>query len=134
VRSAGVVGVTGHPASYFNRRSLDDYAEAWRIGRPRDGKVDETFVRAARTAGRTANGVFGGRVMAETLPELIAGLAAPSRLAVTDLELAADPTGTAHRVLDHLGLDVPPDRQLVVGQHRQADQLNAEWITTFTSR
>ena len=53
---------------------------------------------------------------------------------VTYEELAADPTGTAHRVLDHLGLEVPPDRQVVVGHHRQADQLNAEWITKFTSR
>ena len=34
---------------------------------------------------------------------------------VTYEELAADPPRTAQEVLDYLGLDVPPDRQLVVG-------------------
>jgi trehalose 2-sulfotransferase len=215
-------GVAGHPASYFNRKSLEDYADDWRIARPRDGRIDDAFVRAALTAGRTPNGVFGGRIMAETLPELISGLAAAaSQPTATDVELltarfgrlrfvhlrrrdvvaqavswarslqthfwhpgeavapggqdphydeeligrlvatigrfqadwtgwfashgivpcdvtyeemAADPPGTAQRVLDHLGLDVPPDRHLVVGHRRQADQLNADWITRFTSR
>ena len=214
-------GVAGHPASYFNRKSLNDYADAWRIARPVDGRIDEAFVRAALTAGTTSNGVFGGRIMAETLPELISGLAAAaSEPAMTDVgllsaqvgrlrfvhlrrrdvvaqavswakalhthfwhpgeavapgaqeprydeeligrlvaaiesyerdwtmwfashrivpcevtyeELAADPPRTAQRVLDHLGLHVPPDRQLVVGHRRQADRLNADWITRFTS-
>jgi LPS sulfotransferase NodH len=36
-------------------------------------------------------------------------------------ELAADPPRTAQEVLDYLGLDVPPDRQLVVGHRRQAE-------------
>ena len=214
-------GVAGHPASYFNREGLNGYADDWRIARPRDGQIDEAFVRAALTAGKTSNGVFGGRIMAETLPELISGLAAAaSRPAVTDVdllsaqlgrlrfvhlrrrdvvaqavswakslqthfwhpgeavapggqdphydeeligrlvatierseadwtvwfaahsivpcevtyeELAADPLRTAQEVLDYLGLDVPPDRQLVVGHRRQADQLNADWITRFKS-
>jgi trehalose 2-sulfotransferase len=52
---------------------------------------------------------------------------------VTYEELAADPLRTAQEVLDYLGLDVPPDRQLVVGHRRQADQLNADWITRFKS-
>lgn len=214
-------GVAGHPASYFNRKSLDDYADDWRIARPREGRIDEAFVRAARTAGKTPNGVFGGRIMAETLPELISGLAAASDPAVTDVdllsarlgqlrfvhlrrrdvvaqavswarslqthfwhpgeavlpggqdphydeeligrlvatiekgeadwtswfachsivpcevtyeELAANPLRTARKVLDHLGLNVPPDRHLVVRHRRQADQLNADWITRFKSR
>ncbi len=215
-------GVAGHPASYFNRKSLNDYADEWRMARPRDGRIDEAFVHAARTAGTTSNGVFGGRVMAETLPELISGLAADASVpAVTDVdllsaqlghlafvhlrrrdvvaqavswarseqthywhpgeavlpggqephydeeligrlvatieraeadwaswftaqrivpcevtyeELAADPPRTAHRVLDHLGLRVPPGRNLVVGHRRQADHLNADWITRFASR
>jgi trehalose 2-sulfotransferase len=215
-------GVAGHPASYFNRKGLHDYADDWRIARPRDGRIDEAFVRAARTAGKTSNGVFGGRIMAESLPELIGGLAAAAAVpAVSDVdllsaqlgqlrfvhlrrcdvvaqavswarsvqthfwhpgeavlpggqdphydeeligrlvatleraeadwaawfaaqgiapcevtyeELAADPPRTAHKVLDHLGLNLPPDRQLVVGHHRQADQLNADWMTRFKSR
>ena len=215
-------GVAGHPASYFNRKTLDDYAASWRIARPRDGHIDEAFVQAALTAGRTSNGVFGGRVMAETLPELTSGLAAvASSPALTELELlraqlgrlgfvhlrrrdvvaqavswarslqthfwhdgeavlpggrepeydeeqigrlvtmiegfeadwadwfarhdlvphevtyeelAADPPGTAQRVLDHLGLELQPGRRLEVGHRRQADQLNADWIARFTSR
>jgi trehalose 2-sulfotransferase len=212
-------GVAGRPASYFNRRGLHDYADDWRIARPRDGRIDEAYVRAALAAGRTANGVFGGRIMAETLPELIRDLAdADSGSAATELELlsarfgrlefvhlrrrdvvaqavswakalqthywhpdeavrpggrqphydeeligrlvaaierfeadwtrwfaahsiephqvvyeelAADPLRTAHKVLDHLGLDVPRDQQLVIGHHRQADQVNADWATRF---
>jgi LPS sulfotransferase NodH len=80
-------GVAGRPASYFNRRSLHDYAADWRIARPRDGRIDEAYVRAALAAGRTSNGVFGGRIMAETLPELIGDLAADSGSAETDVGL-----------------------------------------------
>jgi LPS sulfotransferase NodH len=215
-------GVAGHPASYFNRKSVNDYADEWRIARPRGGRIDEAFVRAALAAGRTSNGVFGGRIMAETLPELISGLAAAApgpaatdvdlltgqfgrlrfvhlrrcdvvaqavswaksvqthfwhpgeavlpggrdphydeeligRLVatieraeadwaawfashgiapceVTYEDLAADPLGTARKVLDYLGLNVPPDRQLVISHHRQADRLNADWISRFKSR
>ena len=45
-------------------------------------------------------------------------------------DLAADPIGTAQSVLDHLGLEVPPGR-LVIGHHRQADQVNADWAARF---
>jgi LPS sulfotransferase NodH len=211
-------GVAGRPASYFNRRSLHDYAGSWRIARPDDGRIDDAYVRAALTAGRTSNGVFGGRIMAETLPELLGDLAVDSGPSVTDVELlrahlgqlrfvhlrrrdvvaqavswakalqthywhpgevvqpggqdphydedligrlvvaidkfeaswnqwfaahglaphqvvyedlAADPLGTAHGVLDHLGLRVPPGRQLVVEHRRQADDVNADWAARF---
>jgi LPS sulfotransferase NodH len=80
-------GVAGHPASYFNRAGLHDYAADWRIVRPRDGRIDDAYVRAALAAGRTPNGVFGGRIMAETLPELLGDLAADAGSAVTDVEL-----------------------------------------------
>jgi len=214
-------GVAGHPASYFNRKTLNEYADDWRTARPRAGRIDEAFVRAARTAGQTPNGVFGGRIMAETLPELTSGLAAAASVpAATDVdllsaelgrlrfvhlrrrdvvaqavswakslqthfwhpgeavapggrdphydeeligrlvatieraeadwaawfashrivpcevtyeELAADPPRTAQKVLDYLGLKVPQGRQLVVGHHRQADQVNADWIARFKS-
>lgn len=53
---------------------------------------------------------------------------------VTYEELTADPTCTAQKVLDHLGVTVPPDRQLLIRHRRQADRLNAEWITRFNSR
>jgi LPS sulfotransferase NodH len=212
-------GVAGRPASYFNRAGLHDYAVDWRVARPRDGRIDAAYVRAARAAGSTPNGVFGGRIMAETLPELISDLADPEAgRAVTDVELlsahfgrlefvhlrrrdvvaqavswakalqthlwhpgeavrpggrdphydeeligrlvatieefeqrwthwfaahsiepcevgyeelAADPARAAHQVLDHLDLHLPPDRQLLVGHRRQADQVNADWIARF---
>ncbi len=215
-------GVAGRPASYFNRAALHDYADDWRMARPRDGRIDGAYVQAALAAGRTPNGVFGGRVMAETLPELVGDLAAADPgSAATDVdllsaqfgrlrfvhlrrrdvvaqavswtkalqthywhpgevvepgggpphyddeliarlvaaiekfeagwtrwftshgiapcqvvyeELAADPLRTAHHVLDYLGLQVPPGRQLEIGHHRQADQLNADWAARFRSR
>ncbi|HEY9293479.1 MAG TPA: Stf0 family sulfotransferase [Microlunatus sp.] len=86
-------GVAGHPASYFNRRALHDYAADWRIARPRDGRIDEAYVRAALAAGKTVNGVFGGRIMGETLPELIGDLAAESGSAETDLDLLSAQLG-----------------------------------------
>lgn len=86
-------GVAGRPASYFNRRGLHDYADNWRIARPRDGRIDETYVRAALAAGRTPNGVFGGRIMAETLPELIGDLAADAGSPVSDVELLSASLG-----------------------------------------
>jgi trehalose 2-sulfotransferase len=46
-------------------------------------------------------------------------------------ELTADPLRTAHKVLDYLGLHVPPGRQLVIGHRRQADQVNADWTARF---
>lgn len=69
-------GVAGHPASYFNRRGLHDYATGWRVPRPPEGRIDSAYVQAARVAGSTPNGVFGGRLMAESRPELVADLAA----------------------------------------------------------
>ena len=46
-------------------------------------------------------------------------------------DLATDPLHTAHKVLDYLGLHVPPGRQLVIGHRRQADQVNADWAARF---
>lgn len=86
-------GVAGHPASYFNRRGLHRYAEDWRIVRPRDGRIDETYVRAAMAAGTTSNGIFGARIMAETLPELIGDLSAASGSPMTDVELLSAQLG-----------------------------------------
>lgn len=213
-------GVAGHPASYFRRESLDEYADHWKVSRPPDGQVDRTFIRAALTAGRTPNGAFGARVMGDTVPELMDALSAldpgptsdlpkvadtfgrtrfvhlrrrdvvaqavswarsvqthfwqPGEVAapggqrprydrdlitqlvarvegleagwgtwfetqglvpheVTYEELSADPTGTAHAVLDFLGVDLPEGVDLTTGHRRQADALNVEWITRFRS-
>lgn len=45
--------------------------------------------------------------------------------------LAADPVGVARAVLDHLDLELPADRTITVRDHRQADDLNADWIGRY---
>lgn len=80
-------GVAGHPASYFDPRGLQEHADSWGIERPSAGRIDDVYLQAALSAGRTPNGVFSGRVMAETLPVLVDDLAAASGPGVTDLEL-----------------------------------------------
>ncbi|MEV0158370.1 Stf0 family sulfotransferase [Micromonospora sp. NPDC050686] len=81
-------GVAGHPASYFNRKTLAHYADAWGLAGTHGDQINAGFVEAALAVGRTSNQIFGGRVMAETLPELVDGLAASTREAVsTDLDL-----------------------------------------------
>ena len=86
--------MAGHPASYFNRDALNEYANQWRITRPRDGRIDRAFVQAALIAGRTPNGVFGVRVMQETLPELVDALAVSAGSpADSELELLTDAFG-----------------------------------------
>ncbi len=215
-------GVAGHPRSYFNRRGLHNYATDWRVAQPSEGRIDAAYVQAALTAGRTSNGIFGGRLMAESRSELLADLAAATnqrsanqlelltshfgrlrfvhlrrvdavaqavswarslqthywhpgepiepgaedphydeelieRLVTTiqrfeaewntwfgeeDItpyeityeQLAAEPLATAHNVLDFLDLELPAGQQLVVGHHRQADQVNSEWIHRFNAR
>ena len=86
--------MAGHPASYFNRRGIHDYATRWRVARPRNGHIDTTYVQAALAAGRTPNGVFGGRLMAESRPELVADLAAAAdQPPASELELLVDQLG-----------------------------------------
>ncbi len=46
-------------------------------------------------------------------------------------DLAEDPIGVTESVLDHLGLVLPPDRTIAVRDHRQADDLNADWIARY---
>ncbi|WP_152365744.1 Stf0 family sulfotransferase [Microlunatus speluncae] len=87
-------GVAGHPASYFDPRILDRNAAEWQIARSPDGRIDDAYLRHARIAGSTTNGVFGSRIMGATLPVLTGDLvaAAPDR-AGTDLD----------RLTEHLG-------------------------------
>ena len=87
-------GIAGHPASYFNRRGLHDYVTTWRVAQPAGVRIDAAYVQAALVAGSTPNGVFGGRLMAESRPELIADLAAETDQAwSSELELLVDQFG-----------------------------------------
>jgi LPS sulfotransferase NodH len=52
-------------------------------------------------------------------------------LRVTYEELAADPATSARRVLEHVGVDVPPDLGVEPRTERQADAVNAEWIRRY---
>jgi len=46
-------------------------------------------------------------------------------------ELAADPAGITRRILDFLGLDLPPGRELLVQHRRLADELSAQWTARY---
>jgi trehalose 2-sulfotransferase len=46
-------------------------------------------------------------------------------------ELAVDPVGITHRILDFLSLELSPGRELVVQHRRLADELNAQWIARY---
>ena len=215
-------GVAGRPESYFRREAMDAYANQWGVPRAVDGGIPiDAYLRAARAAGRTPNGIFSARIMWGTMTELTGALASvsPDRPA-SELELlthafgrtrflhlrridvvaqavswaraeqthywhpgeevipggrdpqfdrdligrlvdtihaheaawdawfieqglvpheiayeevAADPAGVTHAVLDFLGLELPPDRSITVRDRRQADDLNADWIARFRS-
>jgi trehalose 2-sulfotransferase len=66
-------GVAGRPEAYFRAPDEQDWAERWGIAGP---DLDyRAFVRAARAAGTTPNGVFGAKLMWGTLDEVVAKLA-----------------------------------------------------------
>jgi LPS sulfotransferase NodH len=50
---------------------------------------------------------------------------------ITYEDLAADPVGTTHAVLDVLGLVLPAGGTITVHDRRQADDLNADWVARF---
>jgi trehalose 2-sulfotransferase len=68
-------GIAGKPESYFRLQGEPLYAESWAVPMGKDGPLDYLdYVRAAKVAGTTANGVFAARVMWETMGELFAKL------------------------------------------------------------
>jgi LPS sulfotransferase NodH len=70
-------GVAGHPEAYFRAPDEPLWAQRWQLAR--DGGFHYgDFVRAALGQGRTANGVFGAKLMWGTLEELIDKLTAVS--------------------------------------------------------
>jgi LPS sulfotransferase NodH len=72
-------GVAGHPQAYFRAPDEHLWARRWQIPRTSDGGFAYgDYVRAALAHGRTANGVFGAKLMGGTLEELLRKLAAVS--------------------------------------------------------
>ncbi len=69
-------GLAGRPESYFRQPDEQQWADRWGIPGPAGPVFDyAAFVRAARTAGTTPNGVFGAKLMWGTLDEVVAKLA-----------------------------------------------------------
>jgi trehalose 2-sulfotransferase len=46
-------------------------------------------------------------------------------------ELAIDPAGITHSILDYLDLEPPSGRELVVQYRRLADELSAQWVARY---
>ena len=79
----------GTPQSYFRLEREPAYADSWDIPVEPDGALDYgRYLRAAKAAGSTTNGVFAPKVMWDTMGELLAKLRASDRSLVgTDLEV-----------------------------------------------
>lgn len=56
-----------------------------------------------------------------------------SPLRVTYADLSADPEACTLRVLQGLGLSLPPGRRLAVPNRRMADQVSAAWVRRFAA-
>lgn len=63
----------GRPHSFFRAEDLDDWATDWGVPTP-VRTVGSDYLRAAKAAGTSATGVFGLRMMAESMPALSAAL------------------------------------------------------------
>lgn len=46
-------------------------------------------------------------------------------------DLIADMAGVMQGILGFLGLEIPGDRTIAPGHHRQADDINREWIARY---
>ncbi|MEV4116218.1 Stf0 family sulfotransferase [Nonomuraea sp. NPDC049695] len=69
----GSTGVAGRPEAYFREPDEPMWAERWRLPSAADYA---RYVQAALAAGRTANGVFGAKLMWGTLDQVVAKLGA----------------------------------------------------------
>ena len=69
-------GLAGRPESYFRQPDEQQWADRWGIPGPGHPAFDyAAFVRAARAAGTTPNGIFGAKLMWGTLDEVVTKLA-----------------------------------------------------------
>ncbi len=65
--------VAGHPESYFRRQSIPYWVEHLRVPSDRQGKdpeISRAYVSAVKQEGASRNGLFGARIMWESMPEL----------------------------------------------------------------
>ena len=68
----GATGVAGRPHSYFRQEDIADWAEAWGVQHPRNtdsSGFDRAYLPAMRREGSAGTGVFGLRLMWESVDE-----------------------------------------------------------------
>jgi LPS sulfotransferase NodH len=91
-------GVCGRPQAYFRSPDESLWAGRWRLARTDDGGIPYAdYVRAARAAGSTPNGVFGAKLMWGTLGEVV------GKLRTVHRDLADDDLGLLNRTFGHTG-------------------------------
>ncbi len=73
-------GVAGQPESWFRLQNREDWARDWGILRSDGGFDWDFYLRAAIAAGTGRNGVFGLRLMWNTLGELVTDLGGAAAL------------------------------------------------------
>ncbi|GAA0969397.1 Stf0 family sulphotransferase [Acrocarpospora macrocephala] len=90
--------VAGRPQAYFREPDEPLWADRWRIPRTSQGGFDYgDYVRAALRAGRSANGVFGAKLMWGTLEQVV------DKLAGIHPDLAGDPVRLLDRAFGRTG-------------------------------
>jgi LPS sulfotransferase NodH len=117
-------GVLGQPASFFREPDEAEWAATFGLASAGGRVLDyRAFVRAAREAGASENGVFGGRVMWGSLDRLLAGLGrAPGQTDLAVLEAAFGPLAFVHlRREDIVGQAVSWSRAEQTGYWQQDD-------------
>jgi LPS sulfotransferase NodH len=91
-------GVCGRPQAYFRAPDEPLWADRWGLSRTEDGGFHYgDYVRAARAAGRTPNGVFGAKLMWGTVGEVV------GKLRTVHPEPADDDLGVLSRVFGRTG-------------------------------
>ncbi len=61
--------IAGQPASYFRRQDISKWAEKFGLNAS-SGVVDEEYLEAVHEAGSSANGIFGARIMWDSMAEV----------------------------------------------------------------
>ncbi|SNQ48166.1 LPS sulfotransferase NodH (fragment) [Frankia canadensis] len=91
-------GICGHPQAYFRSPDESLWADRWQLARTDEsGFRYADYVRAARAAGSTPNGVFGAKLMWGTVGEVV------DKMRTIHRDLADDDLGLLNRVFGRTG-------------------------------
>ncbi len=98
----GSTGLCGRPQAYFRAPDEPLWADRWQIPRTAEGGFNYAdYVRAARAAGSTPNGVFGAKLMWGTLYEVV------DKLGAVHQDLAGDDVALLNRGIRPHPLHLP---------------------------